>query len=927
MLGGRDKRTIAAGDNIPLTVALFPPVAGSAGLGDFQISFRDATTDHRLPLEGAQICTVAQPVLAESLTDDQARASEAVLGCYRDWSEQPVVSTMLVQAPAGHGKSFLLRRWRRVWLQDGRTEILLDCETSRTPDQLLAALVSRLFPVELDQLSTQNESLVRHWLESRGLSATVAARVASALCESRNMPQSMGPGMKAQLIAVTIAAVAERDPVVLVLDDLHKAAASLVGLLRDVCQQLAERNVPVFLLTTSRHVALNGDVEARSHWEEEVEAFRSAEWVHDLSFGEVTEDWAVSRLRETFPELLPEDCAGLLRQVGREPFNLVETLRYLAGPKRAAIIMDPHLGRGVFVDTAVLHDPGLDDGLRDPTGRRLQSLLSMLPDWSSILLQAAALQGRVFARRDLRPVLPDEDADLDEVLGVLEREGVVAGSPFIMDDDSLQFSHDLIRRAVLQIFSQREKLPALRRVARRILDAQPANEAERRRPMLTYAAGNGDAFLEAVEDASRLEAEQGRPADAVPLLLKAIETVDPKRVPLPFDKGHGPRNMDDVFMFVPPPSFRWTGSHQNRERAILRLLKDLVSQATAVSSGSAEIVERASQEALLVASFLGDTEARLRVLPSIARMWIQRGAPDKSLATHDDIQSEMEAAPGLLSDGERAEAMIERAIALRLTGQAERSRTLLEEAMIPAKDKPRLQHHILCNIGALYFYSDAVQRRRYWAEAYQLACTAGHIHGKIHSALDLSSLDILENDLRAARARTREAMNAAEERGLENMMLRASYRMAVVDLLEGNPDTALRHLRRAAELAILHSVDRRLWKARGNMATAYELRGEHELCYLADKQTLARAPDLQFILAANAATGQETRVTIILGNIALRARSSKPHAALLATMPENWQVVAQELAAAADAVAAGHGTGFPHEHCKMLGDRPRYVMT
>lgn len=925
--------SLAAGDHIPFLFALLPTNEADVRVDGFamKLACRGGTVI-TLPIIGQQRCRIVPRPLKEVLSPEQATAETHASSLWHRWAENPTVASFLFQAAQGCGKSFLLRRLRGMWLQRGHTEILLDCENCRTPEDLLLALFAKIFPVEPGQLSAANKSLVANWFETSGLESEVSHGFAESLCTAGKIPSTIGARLKADIVVTLLTQLAGRQPSVLVVDDLHKAAGSVIALLREVLIELSQRKISPLLVMTSRFVATHTDAGDLSQWADEMRALCAEGSVQTLSFAGGNEAWAATVLRSTFAELSDDDCRGIFGQVGCDPFNLTEAIRCLMGPqgldRAPAITYEPLLGRLAVVDPAALHDRIADGSLRTATVTRLLNVIRILPAWAPKALQAAALLGRQFEYSQVHSMVQVDDQEFDDVFGILEREGICAGSAFT-DSGELRFSHDLVRRAVLEIFARRENLSGLRRIAARLLDAPDESERSiRLRPGLAYASGRLASFLGAATEFATDAAHRGRPGDAVPMLLRAIECIDPSRLPPPFQYGREPRALDDVLAVLPPPIDTSRSFQGDRERRLLSFLKSLIEHSSVITSGSAEVIERAANEALVIAEVLGDHGQRIRLLSKLGKMWVERGAPDKALQMHALAEGELQILDEPLPAAERADMLVAHAIALRLMGGMTESETKLSNAMhLAGEHEPQIRRQVLSNQGALYFYTDPVLRRRYWTDALEVAVRAEDRSGAVHAALDLATIDILEDKYADATERANKALHESEECGYDNSLIRASIVMGALKLIDGRTELAIRHFRRAEGLAVLHSVDRRLWKARANMATAYELMDRQDLSYLEDRKVLDRIPDLSIALSRPDQATRERRVTVVLGNIALRAQTSAPHRQLLSELTDQQRRVADSLAASADTICRGDVSGFPNEHCKRLSHLIRYVVT
>jgi hypothetical protein len=923
--------TIGAGDEFRLFFSLFPPQHGLASITSFKLNVKAADGSViDLPLSGDQVCEIAGSPMGEHPSPAQEELERDAREIWCAWSANPTVTGLLIQATQGHGKSFLLRRMRRIWLTGGSAELLLDCDTCSSPEDLLRTLFSRLFPTRENTLSISNIALVAAWFSRNGLDEKLAKSIAQSLCMSGVLPAFLGAAQRAEIIASLLTHLSGRAATVLVFNDLHKASASLIALIRDLLIVLPERGLALLVVMTSRFISDQPGSEAPSQWREEIDALQGAERVRRLTFSSADPAWATRTLATLFPEVVEAEWAPLIDQVGSDPFGLTEALRSMAGPQsediEPVIRYDLLLQRSVVVDPLHLRQRIASGELRAATARRLGNVLRLLPGWTLSFLQAGALLGRQFPLLATAGALNLAPEAAILALGLLFQECLLSQSAFD-DADLLSFAHDLIRRTVIDLSATPSELSGFRATASALLASEATHPDPLQRARIAYASGGLNGFIAATELLASHNAMKGRSPEVVSVLSRAIESVDPTRLPLSLRKDQEYAALDEVFEVCPVPARSEAWSPRRMEAMLLRLLLALIEHATVITSGSAAVVEQAAGEALMIAEFLGDRQSCNRIVPRLSRMWIERGSPEKALIVLDAFKSSNQERLFYLPSKERAELHIVDAIALRLTGDLASSDKGLDAAIAAAPDDLDILRQALSNRGALYFYSDAAARRAYWTEAFDVAVAARDLQGAAHAGLDLASLDILENDFESGLARVARARAIAEEHGYDNLLMRGLLMNGAIKLIEGSMESCVRMLRSAESLAALHSIDRRMWKARGNMATAFEVMRKPDLSYIEDRRALSRLPDVPGIVTGPNRLTTERRVTIALGNVALRARTSELHRRLFDEFDASWKGLAEKLAAAADEIVTGKVAGFPYEHCKLLPVGPRYVAT
>ncbi|MEQ1873573.1 MAG: AAA family ATPase [Ilumatobacteraceae bacterium] len=234
-----------------------------------------------------------------------------------------------------------------------------------------------------------------------------------------------------------------RNPVVLVLDDLHWARKPTLLLLR----HLLKSSLPMQLLIVSTYRDTDLD---RSHPLSEMLAdMRRQTGVERLMLRGLDVDGVQQFLEHVAGHSLDERGQGLARVIAREtegnPFFIGEVLRHLI-ESGALVFRD-----GRWDSDKTIDDIGIPEGVREVIGRRLSNLDS----GTNEVLASAAVIGREFELRTLTSVAGGADRVLDAV-GAAETASLVEavnGRPGVY-----RFAHALVRSALY------DELPTSRRL-------------------------------------------------------------------------------------------------------------------------------------------------------------------------------------------------------------------------------------------------------------------------------------------------------------------------------------------------------------------------------------------------------------------------------------------------------------------------------
>ena len=234
-----------------------------------------------------------------------------------------------------------------------------------------------------------------------------------------------------------------REPVLLVLDDLHWARKPTLLLLRHLLKSSASMNV--LIVATYRDTDLD-----RTHPLSEMLAdLRRQNGVERLMLRGLDESGVQQFLANTAGHDLDDRGVALAQAIAREtegnPFFVGEVLRHLT-ESGALVYRD-----GRWNSDKQLADIGIPQGVREVIGRRL----SNLDGAANEVLATAAVIGRDFELRTLSAVAGGSDRVLD-ALGSAETAGLVEavnGRPGVY-----RFAHALVRSALY------DELPTSRRL-------------------------------------------------------------------------------------------------------------------------------------------------------------------------------------------------------------------------------------------------------------------------------------------------------------------------------------------------------------------------------------------------------------------------------------------------------------------------------
>lgn len=241
-----------------------------------------------------------------------------------------------------------------------------------------------------------------------------------------------------------LANVSAREPVVIVLDDVHWARKPTLLLLRHLLKTTS--HLQLLIVATYRDTDLD-----RTHPLSEMLAdMRRQSGVERLMLHGLDERGVVEFLERTAGHDLDGPGLALAAAVGREtegnPFFIGEVLRHLS-ESGALVFRD-----GRWTTDLELHDFGIPEGVREVIGRRL----SHLDPSANEVLATASVIGREFDLRLLGSVLEGGTDQALDAIGDAETGGLV--EPVAGRSGAYRFAHALVRSTLY------DELPTSRRL-------------------------------------------------------------------------------------------------------------------------------------------------------------------------------------------------------------------------------------------------------------------------------------------------------------------------------------------------------------------------------------------------------------------------------------------------------------------------------
>jgi tetratricopeptide (TPR) repeat protein len=926
---GNIQYAVGAGDRFRAEFIVFPEHPCELFLDRFELHIFDEDNrdiDCKISREH-ETCSVRGTILPGWIPPSRIESHHGLSAAIESWVQSGGSKAADVLAIAGAGKSHFVRESRPLWLRLGAYEIFLDGGNEQRANAAALALLGQLFPIPMDEVTSELSSILAEWLTRSGIPKRSATALARSVCNpSKDGELPFSDEQLGHFLALVLAKRSEHRPIILVFEDLHKCYPSLIALLKAIRQSLVRLGRgKVFTLFTTREDSVWNEEAVRNDWRASMEIMRMGSDAIQFRLGGFVRDEALALIKGAIPAIEDHYAEAIIDQVGTTPFGIREALGLLL--ERRALEAGEQNGVWKLIKPDVLISSLDNQDLRQATHYRLKGLRERHPKWLADFLDSGACLGQSFdlevcAKSAGKP----KQADLEKALTECRLLEVLRFSLF--SSSKLQFDHDLIRLVLLQDIGPFRQ----RRLAKSLLKLLKDQESPNVLSSLAYQAGLGDECWSYALKQVDIASKAMRHMEAVHALGLALTVTDHNAVTKVFDVQQGRyRPSFDEAIAVAEPCTRSNLDRESRERETADLLLQYIEHLVAVGSAGTPSVDKALTEGEMLAERLQDKTLRATLKMYHGRQEFNRDRPVESLRLHQEAESMFATVePTKEVSRLRVNNLVRMAIALRSDGQLEESRRTLVKAMRERRGRNwPFAIQARANFGATFFYIDWNKTRHHWQRAVQIAERHNLVDRYVHGLIDVAFLDLLEERMTAAEQALEKALALSRDYGLENSELRCLLNLGCFALMSGNPRQALELLREADRLGFRHGIGRRLWRVRANMATAYFILGDTDRSVATDQITLNSMPSLEgessLLDAKRFFSG--TRLILALANITLRAETSDKHQNLLRTLPTPIQESARELARAVLEDQLESLPGLRGRHCKSLSGQRFFIIT
>jgi tetratricopeptide (TPR) repeat protein len=909
---------LATGDRRRYTFILFPCRPATISTSDILFNASSGGVTTKIHYVGESSYLIRDVRMSDWIPPSRAILLSSLENELARWQRSSDTASHLLLAPAGTGKSHAVARLRRCWLTRGAIEVSLDGQIHSSDLSVIKRVLVHAFALEPRTLGEDQTEAVANWLAYAGVAQARASEIAEAISNEVGL-EAADATLLVDILVALLRRLSAAAPVVLLFEDAHKARPSALVLLREIQRRLSKVRVALFV--TSRLEPENSDLNEQKKWHQGLQELLPA--FSQTALTVLQHHEGVELIQRTIPSIEAHDAEAILDQVGTSPFGIREAINYLVDYGIA--VYDSNLAEYRVERREILRKAVRLEKFTQATQLRLQRLRERSPRWLGSFLEAASLLGRHFPVNPcLRAAEAPSDAEITQYLGeceVLQFLKISYAQP-----DSCSFDHDLVRTAVLERISAAQQ----RSLAHKLLPEIDSTD-DFVVGSLAYQAGLGEKSVSHLTRYAEQNTARSRHLDAIRALRVAIRIFDPT---LPVGRESATvqefSGVVDQALQQAPLIRMETLTSVERYTKLLHLLRLLIVSLSELAGGGEPTIEPALAESFLLARRIMDEPVLAELEYFEARWLFARGRLNEAVERHQQAEAHYSRLNRLDLLSKRINNLLRLAVSYRQIGDRQRSILLLEQAeRMRDPGDLRVKARILAESGALYFYVDTVEVRKYWEETLVAARESEHPGSILHALTDLAQLDVIDNQVQIAQARLQESLRIAEKYGLESEYIRILLLNGCIAIIQGELAAARRDLLEAEAIASRGGNHRRLWRIRANLATVYELSGDLKKAYVRDREVCESVTPL--ILEALPAVYKGLhlgREFLGIANVGLRAERSELHNVLQSGIEPSILSATDMLLSAVHSRDLASAPNLLGRHCKQLtGGLLRYIIT
>ena len=410
--------------------------------------------------------------------------------------------SLLISGDAGMGKSRLLHEFQQetstsaAWITQRCSEYRQD-----TPLDPIKGILKNLIGIGEFQEGSEHGQLISDFLKSSGMPIDPYHSLLQDFLSigSSSLPSSDN-AIERLLIDITSAGTASM-PLIVLLEDIHWVDRSTLSLLQKLLE--VDYAHPLIVIKTTRPMS---DIE-------ELHGFN----VHELLLESLSADGIHQILvdRLAHPVIRAEVVEFMTTKSGGNPLY-VEGLVNVLVDENLLVEVNGQLQ----LDSAKAYR--IPNTLHDSLAMRIDKLGNYRR-----IAQIASSLGREFDVELLKSMLPDEHAEIDETMALLEELDLVVTDTRTASSIRYVFQHDLIRDVIYDSMLRQQRVKIHQQVATTLEDSFPSIATQH--PELLglhwHQAGEGEKAIRHYENACQRFTEQGAHAEATKLCRTALDVI------------------------------------------------------------------------------------------------------------------------------------------------------------------------------------------------------------------------------------------------------------------------------------------------------------------------------------------------------------------------------------------------------------------
>jgi hypothetical protein len=195
---GRTHDAVGAGEHVRAVFAVFPaePIELSLKSFNLRIVDGDGRAQATKVARRRDSCVVHSNILPNWIPPSKVQIYQRLRSAIDSWARSGGNSAADVFAIAGAGKSHLIRETRPAWLGLGTSEVFLDGGREQTANETALSILSQVFPIPMDEVTSEMSKTLAEWLSRTGLTDDHAATLAHHLCspsDENSLPFKIPP--------------------------------------------------------------------------------------------------------------------------------------------------------------------------------------------------------------------------------------------------------------------------------------------------------------------------------------------------------------------------------------------------------------------------------------------------------------------------------------------------------------------------------------------------------------------------------------------------------------------------------------------------------------------------------------------------------------------------------------------------------------